>query len=586
MPTFSSWLAGSRPRLVRRAARARAATPSPPSARAASRLWQALLVVTAVIGTGAGCSLIKINGKPLGGAPALAGDAPGSSSQALGDGAPAAAESAAAEARPAPPRAELCKLSSGDDSGTLAQLARSLDEKDPEYAAQALVDARCSREGELASERGKVAELARGWMTRLHLDERDVTALYLYVRGRAGERQDLRELPGPVGEFGRMDGSVYERMGDLDRLGQRASALARVAMVRACFGLGLDTYQPDKHYPLLTTILCTRAHIELARAEQEIDATAELNELSRYYLRRDVWRASEAVRQARAQLAALAKDDAGVRQLLEIADRQHQQWAKPSAQRAKLIAQLEAMEAAEASQRRSAFAGCEDKTVAAWSAQLSGLSLPKVPSKHELTTYVRATMADAEGFLAFSALYLCAEGGAKRSAATRFDVISALLTRRGPITSTVADLAALERPIEFDDRRLTFEGVLGELGMQTEHPVVEASHVGVIARLVEVDGGVEVTFKTVREKRETCMRWQRTNRIQGIDDHGRFIYEERCAQRGTAMFDLTAEPVRFAKGLARGLAPGMLLVAIPGLPIVASRAGSDRPLFVLGGAPR
>jgi hypothetical protein len=476
----------------------------------------------------------------------------------------------------------MCKHSMGGGSGTVKGLEQELATKDKEYAAEALVEAICAEQSELAEDREGVEKVGQRWMDKHHFDARDVMALYMKARGRGDSLQDLRNFPGPVGQYGALvrvtaDSTALDWETDV-------SMLARVATVRSCFELGNSNYRADKEYPVLLSILCTREPIDLAKAEAEIDATEGLNDLMRHELRSVSWRASEAVRQARPRLEALAKEEPGIAKLMGIADQEQKQWAAASAQRIKLRSQLRAMESAAASNKRSAFAGCEEKTVAAWTEQVSSLKLPQVSDKHQTMTFLAATLGTAEGYLAYQALRLCSAANENPKTTLRLNVVPDSWVRRGPYTSTVASWYALEK-VEFDDRSLTFASLANGLASQESPGSSNDLHEGVIAKISDIEGGVEVTFKTVREPRATCQKWRQTNRIVSISAGGAVNYEHICMKMGTSMMDLTDEPVRFGKAMANGLKPGMFLSAMQGLPVVATRsAGSDKAVFVLGAA--
>lgn len=539
-------------------------------------------LVLFVLGTSA-CGLVHLNGKPVS----------FSSSSASGSSDPAGAASSAA-AGPAPSGdrsaplglpAALCRRAEGN-GGTFAELADALERKALEYAAQYLVGALCATDGEVAEDRARTRQLATAWMEQQALDVRDLAVLYDVATGRGESAQRPEAFEGPVGQFGQLAGYATDRMLALDRLGPRASMLAKVALVRACYNLGIGDYDPAADHSLLLSIVCSREPIDLAQVQRELDGTANLTEATRYSLRRWSWRAHVAVRQERARISALAKQDPAIARLVAMADQELAAWTRPSPERTKLRDQLAAMEAAAASNKRSAFQGCDKQTLAAWSEVLARKRLPPVPDKHQLATYLGAALEDAEGYLAFAALRLCqrANEPAQEEGELALDEISAGQVRRGPRTATVASWLAEEEPFRFDDKALRFESLVGKvLGAWGAGPSQEPPSQGVIDKLREYDERVEVTFRTVREPRTACLRWVKTRRILRIDDHGQLIYEERCAATGKVMMDLTAEPVRFSKLLARGLRPGMFLVAVEGLPIVATRsAGSSEPLFVLG----
>lgn len=560
--------------------------PKPRTAPSALGSLARSLALAALAVAASACSLIKVNGKPLGSYSSAQPDAAAASS---GDGQadPRGRGAAATPGAPPAASAELCKSASGSSRGTVAELKEALRDKIDLYAAVELVDALCATEGELARERTRVQAVGKAWMDSFHLDDRDLAVLYLAAKGRGDRVQDFNEFSGPVGQYASLLHTGGLPLEALDRLGARVSTLANVALVRTCFDLALAPYQPKNDYPVLTSIVCTRAPIDLAKADEEIEATEGLNDASRQALRRDSWRASEAVRQARIALTALGEEDPGVAVLIAMADKEFAQWAKPSAQRLELVAQLEAMELAAASNKRSAFAGCEDTTVASWVKVLRAAKLPKVPSKYPLHDYLRAGLSTAEGYLAYSALRLCSEASESKATRPRSDGVSTSLQRRGPRTATIASWFGKEEPFEFDDRERTFDTLAGGLNLKFSVESMEDVNGGVIARIAEIKGGVEVTFKTVRVLRDRCTRWRETHRIRGISATGRFEYDEVCVTTSKVLVDVTSPPVRFGKAMAQGLAPGMFLIAAPGLPVVATRsAESAEPLFVLGGALR
>jgi hypothetical protein len=549
-------------------------------------------LASVLLAASTGCSLIKINGKPLGGSSNSA-DASSNGADDFTDastqGQPDRVIDAKRGKAPPPglpsPTSPLCKLAHGDDGGTIAELEKGLATKDREYAAEALVEALCAASGQLAEQRGRVKKIGEAWMAKEHLDDRDVAVLFKMTKGRAEDVQSASELAGPVNQFGTVGG--FE---GLDRLGPAASMMARVSVVAGCFGVTTNTREvtsPDDAYPLLPSILCTRELIDLANAEAEIDATEGMNDHTRMRLRTVAWRASEVLRMAKAQMVALAKEDPGVAQLIAMADQQFKEWSSLSPQRVKLISQLAAMEQATATNKRSAFAGCEEQTVRAWSEHVSSLDLPQAPEKGQLDIYLNATLASPEGYLAFAALRLCSASEEDPSTKGE-DVIPGMRFRRGPRTAAIASWLSLDKPIKFDDRNRKLSQLLNEMpGFGGGGGSARSTQAGVISKIEEIEGGVRVVFKTVRERRVTCANWVTTNQILRINSQGMLEYVQRCTSMAPVMMDVTAEPVEFGKAMAHGLKPGMFLVAIPGMPIVATRSpSSSKPLFVLGASVR
>jgi hypothetical protein len=537
-----------------------------------------MLCATALVSALNGCSLIKINGKPL----SLSGGS-SSSTSPTSSTSPSPDEyghrTGADPERPFP----WCESVTGDDRGTLAEVdkrVKSYGYSSIEQSAQVFAAALCATEGELASQRNRVVAMRDAWMTQYGLDEQDVR----FLVGEPREPQNLESFDGPVGEYARLDGTTTDRLLALDKLGPNPSALAKVAAIEACLGTQTFPYESLKRVRLLDAVICTRETLDLLATLREIEAADDLNLWHRYQLRQSAVRASNAVKAATKELAAYAAQEPGVARLIELADQEFKTWAAPSAERTKLVAQLVAMEAATAANKRSAFVGCESRTVATWVSQLSKRKLPPAPEKYQLTTYLNSALSTAEGYLAYAALRLCS-AGTEQGTGPRFEVVGSGLIRRGSRTATIASWLSAEKGIEFDDRELSLPRLLGNSGLAiSDGYTIGDVHRGVIGSIADVEGGVQVNFKTVREPRITCSRWQATSRIESISAGGAVNYEQRCLASGKVMMDITAEPVKFGKTMSLGLRPGMYLVALHGLPVVATKSPSaEEPVFVLGG---
>ncbi|HEX5057735.1 MAG TPA: hypothetical protein VFV99_00185, partial [Kofleriaceae bacterium] len=260
------------------------------------------------------------------------------------------------------------------------------------------------------------------------------------------------------------------------------------------------------------------------------------------------------------------------------------EWASPSPARAKLVAQLETMEAATRSNKHSAFAGCDASTRAAWEAQLKGLKLPKVPSEGAASAFVAATLGSPEGYLAYQALRLCSAGDENSSKG--LDIVGADVVQRGPRTATIAAWMASSAQIKFDDRGLKMNELLanGNLPM-SEGARFQQQRQGVIAKIEENEGSVVISFKRVVEPREDCIKWKETDHIETFRADGSPLYRRECLKWGIVKMDLTAEPLEVGKVMAQGLKPGMYLVGIEGFAIVATAsAKSTKPIWVFGGS--
>ena len=524
-----------------------------------------------------GCGMIKVNGKPLGGSSGGGSSGGGSSANDSTDG------PAKVGVRPAWCD-EYGYSTSTSYSPSWFDSMSEADVVGNSSVSRVFGEVVCANEWREPADRAQLLAHRDKWMKAMGYDERDFVAAAAEGKGYSrGDRQEYDSLPGPVGQLA--VAGKYGSIGfvDLDQLGNKASMVARFAAAGECYkaSLGINYI---KDLPLLKLILCSREPLDIDKARAEIDSTPGLNDETRRGLRRMVKQASDEAAKATALVAAKAKEDPGIAKLVALADAQFKEWATPSAARAKLIANLEAMEAATKANKHSAFAGCDTTTRAAWEEVLKGLDLPKVPSEHVLTTFIDATLTTAEGFLAYKAMRLCS--ASMEANFYQGDILGSDVIRRGPRTGTVAAWINNSSEIKFDNRDLKMDVLLrGDLNLvegQRYQRIVR----GVIDRIDEKDGHVEISFKQVTEMVEDCVKWQQTNRIVSISDGGAINYQYICKAWGKVKADLTAKPIQTGKVMAQGLKPGMFLIALEnGLPVVAtSGSSSAKALWAFGGA--
>lgn len=439
--------------------------------------------------------------------------------------------------------------------------------KSPEVLGEAV----CAVEWDDPAERGKLMAARKRWMEMMGFDERDFVVAAGEAKGYVEDEQDLGTVSGPAAQLAKGHPT-------LDELGGKASMLVRFDVVHECLvGAYLAS---DEDRDLLRTILCTRERLDVAPALAEIEASKTLTARSRKDLRHMVKRTAVEAKAAAAWVAGVAKDDPGVAKLVAMADAEVAAWAKPTAARTKLVDALFAMEAAARTNKRSAFAGCDATTLEAWQATVKGRTLPKVDSS-QVDTAVQAVLADADGYLAYEALRLCAAATASNPAAGQA-LVGDGLRRRGPRSATFAAWVNASGEIEFDDRDRSMAKLLGAFGSDWIPTIA-----GVIASIDDRGGDVELSFKPQMITVDECTSSRTTNRIQRIDGDGTVHYVSECLKWGKAQIDRKPSPILVSKVLAHGLAKGMFVVLGDGVPVVAtSGAASAKATWVLGASVR
>lgn len=538
----------------------------PPSSERVAGAGRAALAAILVAALG-GCGFVKINGKTLGApsssesaASSSSGDASSAPSQVTTTTSSASAASTSSSGVPE----KICRFANTDSSVTIDALERELNRKDVEYAAEALVGALCTTEGELVRERPRFLQMAKKWMDARHLDQRDVIALFQMAHGRADTLQPYFTVPEPVRAYGFLR-EGEDRATLLDEAPKGGpTALWTVARLYACFKLKSGPFRAEQH-SLATTMVCSRKHFEVAKADAEIDSTPQLNDTTRYKLRAEVARAAEALRLAQRSLVDRAAKDPHAKALLTQAEVEYAQWRKPSPRRAAATALFERMQEARISGKPGAFEGCEEETVRAWSEAVRGIPLPDVGEHPSEREYGDAMLISTETYLTFMALRYCAAASETTETAPQELRVP---SRSGDDESVL---------------RLLQDGAQDERDERDHFSASGSLRRGVISRIRDVPGGVEVTFEKIMRKQRQCQRYRRTNRVTRIDSSGNLVYEEVCTSSANVSIDASDEPVRFGKTMAQGLRPGMYLVALEGLPVVAtSSAKSKKPIFALG----
>lgn len=538
----------------------------------------------------AACSLIKVNGKPLGGGSSAPSTSSSSSSnsepEATTTDAPRPGSHAESEAIRQREYEAQEKKAAADKAGQPAlcgdyaisnardiNLENFANLDDPKHDwtldANNFAEAMCSTRGAHLELRPKVMALRTKWMKQHGLDENDFLVVLVERMGRGWPQQDFKDVPGPISQV------RWRSHLEMDQLGAKTSMLARVSFIERCL-------QDAPSEGVLKQILCASEPLDASKGMAEIEATPDVNIQTRYHLRQLVRNTVAAQTALRGQLTKEAKDDPGIAQLVAIADAQRKDWATPSATRARLLGLIETMEAATETKKRSAFAGCDATTRAAWADAVKAAELPAVAEKQVLTTMMNAVFKTPEAYLGYRALTLCADG-MDASFASRFDIIGSSYLRRGPRTSTIAAWMAASGEIKFDSKELDMSHLLRDVGARSGSAVEHVS-IGTIDKVVANGATVHVSFKPDVFEYNDCINWRSTGRISRIETNGAISYVQLCTETGRVKYDRKPEDVSLSAFVGSGLKPGMMfMVTEEGFPIVATASTkSTKAVWLFG----
>jgi len=141
--------------------------------------------------------------------------------------------------------------------------------------------------------------------------------------------------------------------------------------------------------------------------------------------------------------------------------------------------------------------------------------------------------------------------------------------RRGPRTLTVAKLYDDAFKPKFASRSLEMRNGIKEPrgNYSAERSGVQTPHDAIIAKLVK--NGNETTIKFAKDKVMECVDWRDTNKVQSITTGGSIMYEKKCMKRQAV--DNEYSDVVTSTAFTSGLGPGVQLTEQYSFPVVGMK---------------
>jgi hypothetical protein len=492
-------------------------------------------------------------------------------------------------------------------------LEMNLANEDPRDAIPSIVARICRPSSDDTEHMDELEAARKKWSARLDLAEADwsdaaeyATLGHADTRGNEvalenrGEERD-KALRRPFSVWDSMDqwywlSTPAGASGDLtmdrnyvaDALGSKLSEVGRFAYIRWC----LETKNP----------------VQWAMCEGDIERldskklAAELRQNQDYggWQKMRVRIAVHALKAALAEHAARVKkliaSDPGYAKIFELAAATRKDWEGRSKADAALLELASAMDDARIANSKRAFAGCEDKTWAAWKAAVTATVPAKsYEGKHDdraggklfLDSATPPLVGNPTAYLASVALVTCMMVGqddtAKRDLFIRDlgDALSDWPGFRGP--RTAVETAILLGGISLDDRdaRLEFPHMRRPFGGGNFGS--SGGGQGVVAALKPSGGTVTVEFKKQMVKQLQCAQARQTGRITQIRPDGSLIYETVCVKQELVTVDKSDRPQTVSPRYLEGVKPGMY-VSITEDVVVGAWAQPDAatPTMVFG----
>jgi hypothetical protein len=495
-------------------------------------------------------------------------------------------------------------------------LKRMLENDDPRNALKDLVGASCKPDGEQREHMAEIVAARDKWSKRLELTEADWADVADYATLGQGERMNGEVRVNTMGQeigigqtlkrawssFDALDQWAMINVdagasGDLsldknyltDALGAKLTETGRLAYIRSCIKSS------------------NKRPVQWAMCQPDIDALdwkkigAELAAIKTYggadkirvRIEADTLKAKLVEHAARVK--TLTASDPGYAKLFEIAKTARKESEARAKSDAALLELAAAMDDARALNSRKAFAGCQEKTWAAWKSAMATIPAKKFEGMHDEREKAKSFVDEAMGpiinspsvYLASVALITCMTVGQERDA--RHDILVRLLGDsmqrwpgfRGPRTATHS--AILGAGITLDDRdaKLEYPDVGRPFGGGGGSRSGGGS--GVVAKLKPAGKLTTVEFKRQMVQQRQCAQTKTLNRITQIRTDGSLVYAYTCVKYETVTVDKADSPQNVNPRYLEGVKPGTFVSIIEDVAVAAwAKPGAPIPTMVFG----
>lgn len=347
-----------------------------------------------------------------------------------------------------------------------------------------------------------------------------------------------------------------------DELGDKLSQAGRVALIARCWEGKKDATAAALWAACGHEIQAFDANALQKELQREGIGRAGRDELLAY--------AKEKIELAKEYGAAVmeaAKDDPGVAAVVEMGKASREEWKAFASTHGEALALLGNLEDLFRQDKNGLAGDCIAKTQPAMEKVVRATNwrendTPKMPNEFYMSLTPNTTEAHIATAAWASCVALVHEGGKTVYAAAygrRF--------RRGPRTLTISKLFSGEFKPKFASRSLEMASMtkpggdvfIGSMGMGT--PTVAK-----ISKLVKKGEETTIEFDP---RTWGCNDWEQTNKFRGWDSAGTPMYEAKCKSRGWQ--DNPQSDVTVATVFTNGLTPGVQVTTEYSFPIVATK---------------
>jgi hypothetical protein len=485
---------------------------------------------------------------------------------------------------------------------------KDLSARDPRDVIITFAKAVCAPTPEAEAGRAEIEKARQAWSKKLNMTEADWADAVAYAKSDYRSEKleystkdlaaftPLDQYKAFTDGFSRPGGNppFREPFYTADMFEGRLSEVGRYAFIMECLNLA---GQSVTSIPSVTLALC---QVDIERfdpvklSDQIRSDTAHGGEL-RMSMRLRVLELPARLKEHAAEIQKLFAKDEAYKKVFDVVARARTEWAAGLGADTKLVDLALMMDTGALSQSRKAFEGCEAKTTAALTAEIS-----KIPAK--TFADMKDIRMDPFGGFAAKAGPLLMKIPAVSLASMPYilchsksgtaDFLAAYLQDtpgyRGPRTAAITRV--MTEKIVLDDMNARIEyPQFGSRPYWRSHGSIGSAG-GVVATTKVVEEVLDVQLEKTLVKRKECIKSHSTNRISRILPDGKIDYEEICDQTGWVTHDTTWGDFKIKKEYAPLLKKGVTFSSVGGqdkgadvIAIWPSKT-SELPSLVLGAA--
>ena len=509
-----------------------------------------------------------------------------------------------------------CSAIGGNRVDTSGSIKDAIEDENARNALKNLVGRLCKPDSEDNEHMSELEAARQKWSARLGLTDGDWVDVADYATLGQGERMNGEVRVNTNGQemgigdtlkrawssFDALDqyamiGANAGASGDLaldhnylaDALGQKLTETGRFAYVRGCI--------KSSRHGAVEWAMCQGdiAALDLKKLAAELGANKAYRGADKMRVRIEVDELKPVLAAHADKVKKLIAGDPGYAKVFEVAEAARAEWRGREKSDAELIDIATAMDDARATNSRKAFAGCEDRTWAAWKTAMAKVPAKKFEGIHDdrangvsfVDTAMGPIISNPSVYLASVGLVTCMTVGQDRSA--KHDILIRLLgdaMQRWPgfrVPRTAAQSAILGAGIALDDRdaKLEYPSVYRPFGGGGGSRSGGGS--GVIGQLKPSGKTVTVEFKKQLVKQVQCAQSKETNRVTQIRPDGRLIYESYCVRNETVIVDKSDAPQTVNPRYLEHVKPGTFVSIIEDVVVAAwAKPGTATPTMVFG----